>query len=394
MTANLVDTSDSWRRLPAPVWALVLARTVNRLGAFTLPFLAVVLVQEYDASITVAGYLLAAFGLATIPSRLFGGRLSDRIGARATILLGLVGTALAQLGVAAANGLTRAAVAVVLLGLAFEVYEPPSQAIIADVTSPEQRAVAFSLLGAAMAAAGMAAGLLAAVLAGLDLRWLLVADAASCLACAAVVALLLPPVRSTPVPTSSADVRPWADRRLLALLATGTVFAVVYLQVTIALPLTLTGRGLPPSVLGLLLTLSATTLVLGQPLLRLGQLRRLDDFRAMALGYLVLALGLLATGVATTLTEFALATLLASLGDLVLLGRAYAVVVDVAPGHARGRYLAVYGTSWGVAAIVAPLLGTQLLVRAGPALTWGAIALLCVALAAVQPVLRRRLVAR
>lgn len=403
MTANLADTSDSWRRLPATVWALVLARAVNRLGAFTLPFLAVVLVREYDASVTVAGYLLAAFGLATIASRLFGGRLSDRIGTRATILVGLLGTALAQLGVAGAGGLRAATVAVVLLGLAFEIYEPPSQALIADVTRPEQRAVAFSLLGASMAIAGMGAGLLAALLAGFDLRWLLVADAASCLACAVVVAVLLPSGRSAPGrgaptdaaigtdPGTAADVRPWADRRLLALLGVGTVFAVVYLQVTITLPLTLTGRGLPSSALGLLLTLGAATLVLGQPLLRLSWLRLLDDFRAMTLGYLVLGAGLVLTGVATSLPAFAAAVLLTSLGDLVLLGRAYAVVIEVAPERARGRYLAVYGTSWGVAAVVAPLLGTQLLVRGGPVLAWSTIVLLCIALAAVQPVLRQRL---
>ncbi|WP_343061534.1 MFS transporter [Nocardioides luti] len=404
MTTNLADTSDtrgttSWRRLPAVVWALVLARAVNRLGALTLPFLAVVLVGSYDASVATAGYLLAGFGLATIPSRLFGGRLSDRIGTRATILVGLVGTAAAQLGVALAGSLVQAAVAVVLLGLAFEIYEPPSQAIIADVTLPEQRAVAFSLLGAAMAGAGMGAGLLAAALAGLDLRWLLVADAASCLACAAVVAALLPGGRPAPPEQTddpgreSAGVRPWSDRRLLLLLGTGTVFAVVYLQVTIALPLTLTGRGLPASTLGLLLTLGAATMVLGQPLLRLPHLRRLDDFRAMTLGYLVLAAGLLLTGLVTSRAGFAVATLLTALGDLVLLGRAYAVVVDVSPAHARGRYLAVYGTSWGLAAIVAPLLGTQLLVHGGPVLTWTVVAALCLVLAAAQPAIRRRLLA-
>ena len=80
----------------------------------------------------------------------------------------------------------------VLLGLAFEVYEPPSQSLVADATSPEERPVAFGLLAAALAAAGMGAGLLAAVLAGIDLRWLFVADAATCLSCAAVVWWRLP----------------------------------------------------------------------------------------------------------------------------------------------------------------------------------------------------------
>src|SRR6476469_3362106 len=140
------STVTKWRSLPASVWLLVTARAVNRLGAFTLPFLSVTLVAEQGASVAQAGFLLAG-----------------------------------------ARSLTEAAVAVVLLGLAFEVYEPPSQSLVADATSPEDRPVAFGLLFAALAAAGMVAGLLAAVLAGVDLRWLFVADAVTCLACAAIV---------------------------------------------------------------------------------------------------------------------------------------------------------------------------------------------------------------
>ena len=150
------STVTTWRSLPAEVWLLVAARAVNRLGAFTLPFLSVTLVAELGASVAQAGYLLAAFGLATIPSRLLGGRLSDRWGtARRPSWRGWSARRPRQLLVAGSQTLTQAAVAVVLLGLAFEVYEPPSQSLVADATSPEDRPVAFGLLSAALAAAGM-----------------------------------------------------------------------------------------------------------------------------------------------------------------------------------------------------------------------------------------------
>ena len=167
-----------------------------------------------------AGYLLAAFGVATIPSRLLGGRLADRWGARVTIVAGLLGTAVGQLLVAGAQSLAQAGVAVVLLGLAFEVYEPPSQSLVADATTPEQRPVAFGLLFAVLAAAGMVAGLLAAVLAGVDLRWLFVADAASCVSCAAIVWWRLPG-RSGPAIASERGSGPWRDPRLLLLSPSG-----------------------------------------------------------------------------------------------------------------------------------------------------------------------------
>jgi MFS family permease len=181
----------------------------------------------------------------------------------------------------------------------------------------------------------------------------------------------------------------WRDPRLLVMLGVGTVFAVVYLQITIALPLTLAARDLAVSRTGILLTVSAATIVLAQPLLHARLLGRLDDFAAMTGGYVLLAVGLLATGYATSLPGFMAATVVWSLGDLVLLGRAYAVVATLVPAGRRGGYLAAYGTSWGVAAVLAPLLGTGLLSHGGPALVWSVLALLCLVLAAAQPVVRR-----
>ncbi len=375
-------TVTTWRALPRVVWLLVAARAVNRLGAFTLPFLAIALVAEVGVSVTQAGALMAAFGLATIPSRLLGGRLADAWGARTTIVVGLVGTAAGQLLVAWSSTTTQAWAAVVLLGLAFEVYEPPSQALVAGATNAEDRPVAFGLLAAALAAAGMGAGLLAAMLAGFGIRWLFVADAVTCLACAVVIRWCLPGRRSPGDRVREGPARPWRDQRLLVLLALGTAFAVVYLQVTITLPLTVTARGLSASVVGLLLTVSAATVVLAQPLLTLPWLRRRDDFSAMAVGYVVLAAGLLLTGLATNLAAYVAATVVWSIGDLVLMGRAYTLVSAIAPEHGRGAYLAAYGTSWGVAAVVAPLLGTQLLARAGPTVTWCVLAGISLVLAA------------
>lgn len=178
--------------LPRTVRLLLLARVVNRLGAFSLPFLTVLISTDHGASLTAAGLVSAVFGLATIPSRLAGGHLADRIGRRTTIVLGLCGCAVAQLAIAASASLTWAVAGAVLLGLAFELYEPPSQAIIGESVPEQQRVRAFSLFSAALAAGAMGAGLLAALLGRWDLRWLFVTDAATCLACALLIHLALP----------------------------------------------------------------------------------------------------------------------------------------------------------------------------------------------------------
>lgn len=392
------------------MWILVVARAVNKIGAFTLPFLGVVLTVEFKASLTETGVILAVFGAATIPSRLLGGQLADRLGRRRTIVLGLVGCAVAQLWIALSHTLWSAVLATVLLGLAFEIYEPPSQAMIADVTEPQDRPRAYGLYSAALAGAGVLAGLLAAAISHWDLRWLFVADAITCLCCATLVALALPAdvrrdattdvrrnsptearrdgVRAGGTVGRSGGVSAWRDGRLLLLLAGGTVFATIYMQLVIGIPLTLLEQGLPKSGTGVILAISAVTLIAAQRLL---QLQNLDDFRSIAIGYLLLAAGLVASAFAHTLLVFVIAAVLWSLGDLFLLTRYLTQASGLAPDEARGRYLAIFGLSWGIATTIAPLTVTQLLKTSGPSGLWLTSAAVAVVLAALQPWVRRQL---
>ena len=379
VTDNSGNTSHS---LPTPVQALIVARAVNRLGAFALPFTAVILVEDFATSVTTAGSIVALFGLASIPSRLVGGVLADRWGRRPTMVSGLVGCAVAQLAFAASPTLLLAGVSVALLGLVFELYEPPSQAIIADLCPPDQRPRAYSLLGTALAVAGVAAGLVATALSSVDLRWLLVADAVSCLAAAALVLAVVPWLKP-PTPASTTPASPWRDRRLLVMWLAGIGFATLYLASIVSLPLTLLAHGLPASHLGWLLSVSAAVLVISQRLLR-------DwtpaPFRAMRIGYAALSAGLVVAGFATGMAGFVLAVAIWSVGDLLLLGHPFAVVAGLAPTGASARYLAAYGTCWGVAAVIAPLVGTRLL-AVDPLLLWGCAAALALTLAAAQPLI-------
>ncbi|WP_338697647.1 MFS transporter [Streptomyces sp. Q6] len=382
--------------LPRAVWWLIAARAVNRLGAFSLSFLTVLIATRYGASAATAGLVSAAFGLATIPSRLVGGRLADRLGRRRTIVVGLTGCAVAQLGIAAADSLAVTAGFVVLLGLVFELYEPPSQALIADAVGASERVRAYSLLNAALAAAGMGAGLVAAGLGRWDLRWLFVADAVTCLVCALVVRRVLPADRPRVgrAAERAGDIAPWRDATLLALLASGTLFALVYLQIMITLPLALAHRGLRPADAGLLFTASALTIVVGQPLLRLKPLAALSTPAAFATGYVLLAAGLAGYGATHSLGAHVVPTVVWSLGDLVLMGRVYALVADLAPAGGTGRYLAVFGTSWGIAGVVAPVVGTQLLQHLGVTVLWLTMSAVCLALAVTQPFLAHAVAAR
>jgi len=379
--------------LPRRVRLLVAARAVNQLGAFSLAFLTVLLSRGFGASLATAGAVSAGFGLATIPSRLLGGRLADRLGRRRTILLGLVGCAAAQLGIATAPDLAVAAVCAVLLGLAFELYEPPSQAMIADAIPAEGRASAYALLTTALAVGNMGAGLVADVVGRANLRWLFVVDAATCLACALIIRLALPADQPSAkrVDEAAPGPNPWRDRALLTMTAAGTVFALVYMLMLVSLPLSLSADGMNPASAGLVMAVSTLALVAARPVMRLRRLADLSATAAFAAGYLLMAGGLAGYAVAHTLLVLLAPTVAWSLGNLLLMGHAFAVVSGLAPPGASARYLAVYGLSWGFATVAAPLAGTWLIGAFGPGTLWTAMAVVCLAMAVAQPPLLRRL---
>lgn len=252
--------------------------------------------------------------------------------------------------------------------MCFEVYEPASQGLVADVTPDEHLPRAYGLLGAALALAGVVAGLLAAVVGRAGLRWLFVVDAGTAVACALLVAVALHPRATAPHSVDpSSGPTPWRDRRLLVLMATGTAFATVYVSIPMAMPLSLAEAGRPASDAGLLEALGAVVVVGAQPLLD----RTGPTSPRLVTGYALIAAGAAVAAALPTMAGYAAATLAVSVGDVLLLGSAYTLVARIAPAGARARYFAVYGVTWGIALTLGPSLMGVLLTR-GPATFWAA----------------------
>lgn len=385
MTVIQPLTSHQGARWPRSLVVLVIARAVNRLGSFAMAFLAVTLVEVHGASLATAGAVVTAFGVATIPSRLLGGWMADTVGRRPTIVAGLVACAVAQVVIAASAGVAGALVGATLLGLAYEIYEPASQALIAESVEVERRPQAYGLYGAAMAVAGVAAGALAAIVGGVDLRLLFVADALTCL-CAAALVLAL--VRDTSRPRSSREgfgASPWRDRRLLMMLALGTGFATAWILSTVALPLTVSARGHDAAATGWLLLVAALVTIAGQRLLR-GAAGR--PFPLMRAGLVLMAVGFAVIAYAAPFPLLTLGCAIVALGEVLLLGPPIALVAGLATDGSRAGYLAAYGTCWGIAQTIGPMLATGLM-SLGTPIVWLTGAGLCLVLAAVTaPVAR------
>ena len=109
-----------------------------------LPFYA----EHFGASALMVGLLSTSFSVAQFLFAPFWGRLSDRIGRRPVILLGLLGSAVSYALFAIATSLPALFVARTLAGVA-GANIPTAQAFIADTATPETRARGMGIIGAA-----------------------------------------------------------------------------------------------------------------------------------------------------------------------------------------------------------------------------------------------------
>lgn len=358
---------------------LVAARVVNRLGGAGMAFLGVRMTRDLGVPLATTGTVLAVFGLCTIPSRVLGGVVTTRWGPRVALVGGLAAAGVAQAVVAAGGSLAVVVVGVVLLGLAYEVVEPATQTAVLLGVEPERRASRFSLLWACVAVAGVVAGLVAALVTRWGVGALFAVDAATSLAAAALVAVLLP--RLAP-PGGRAAARPWRaalDRRLLAWTALCCVPCTVVMVVVLMLPVVLDRTGHPPSVAALLISLSAAAALAAQRLLARWELR-VSAPTVLAVGYALLGAALAVWAVGG-LPALALGAVLDGAAASLVVGTQQAVASRlVAPG-AEAAVMTVQGLAWGVATVAAPLVGAALLAR-GPAVLWLGAAGVCLALAA------------
>ena len=362
--------------LPRAFWVLWWGTLVNRLGGFVQPLLALYLTQVRDVSVTRTGAVLTLFGLGGALSQPLGGVLADRIGRRRTMVLGLLTSAASLLAVGAARSLVAIGVAVLVYGLCLDVFRPASRAAVVDLVAPADlpRAVALNFwainLGFAVATP------LAGALAVHGYWWLFALDAATCVAFAGLLLRGVPETRPVQAEQQPGSLREVLRDRLMVALCVGTLLqAVVYLQAFLTLPLAFTADGLSTAAYGAVLGLNGLLIIVLQPLL-LGVASGRGD-RLLLWSGVLQGVGFGGTALADDLVGHVAALTVWTVGEVLQAGVMGALVGALAPVHLRGRYMGTHGFAYGLAGLLAPLLGTQVLARLGEAWLWSGALVLC-----------------
>jgi MFS family permease len=132
----------------SPLAILFVTVFLDLLGfGIVVPFLAYY-VESFGAKASTVGLLMSAFSLAQFLFAPVWGRLSDRVGRRPIILVGLLGSAIGFTLFGLAGSLPLLFIGRIVAGVSGATI-PTAQAYIADSTSAENRAKGMGLIGAA-----------------------------------------------------------------------------------------------------------------------------------------------------------------------------------------------------------------------------------------------------
>jgi DHA1 family multidrug resistance protein-like MFS transporter len=107
-------------------------------------------VEKFGADAATLGFLVAVFALMQFFFAPIWGRLSDRIGRKPLITLGLFGFALAEFIFAFATDLWMLFLSRIIAGIFGAAIMPSAMAYVSDVTTPDKRGQGMGYLGAAM----------------------------------------------------------------------------------------------------------------------------------------------------------------------------------------------------------------------------------------------------
>ena len=321
------------------------------------------------------GFVLGAFGVASLVGRPIAGVASDRFGARRVMLIGSASLTLGALGVAGTRALVVLCALRVLQAIGYVAFTTAGTALVVSLVAPEERGRRLAVFGAAAnVAISLSPAAIAALLEVAPVEGGLVAAAAFA-ALGGLLALRLP---ATTAPASTAGGplvwaiprRLWVPMLASALLGAG--FAAFFQFAPILAERRAASSGLLYAVYG--------AAIIGTRVGGSGLLDRIDVARVVALAAGLMAVGHalieLSTGFAPLLPA---AVLMAASGGLfhpALIAR-HAALLPEAPGRASAAFYLAFDLGIGVGSW---LFGIALQLAGLPGLYWAAAALVAAVL--------------
>jgi MFS family permease len=363
---------------PRQFWLLFVGMVISALGSSMVwPFLMIYVTERLQLPLATTASLMTLNAAMGLIFAFVAGPVTDRFGRKWVMVVSLAMNALAYLLMIRADSLAAFAVLMGIAGAFNPLYRVGADAMMADLVPPEKRLNAYSLMRTShnigIALGPVIGGFLATIsysiafacaAAGLATFSLLIAFFAR-------ETLVRIPAQTRPKKEKFGGYgRILKDRPFIS-------FAVVITltQMCAALIWVLLGvyakqnYQVPESQYGWIATTNALMVVFFQfPVTQVT--RRFPSLWMLAAGSLFYAIGVGSVVLGQGFWGFWVSMVVMTIGELILSPTATAYAANSAPPDMRGRYMSIYGLTWGAASGIAPVIGGYLNDTFGPITIW------------------------
>jgi MFS family permease len=357
------------RETPVSARFALLGVFINQFGAFLQFFLVLYLTQRGFTD-EQAGVALGAYSVGAIVGTLFGGGLTDRLGPRWTIVLGLASAAVFTVSVTMLHPFAAIVVVVALAGAMTQAARPAVSALLFGLVPESRQVMTFAIYRTALNTGQIAGPLVAVWLSTISWNLVFYVDGLTSLAYCAIAAFLLPADRKPAEAVAEAESVGAAakkasyltilhDSKYLAYLALMLANGLVHVQIFAVIPLQLKAEGYGTWAYGTVATVSAF-MVVGLELFVTRFTQNWPAWVAIMSGWVLLVVGRGGWGLPGGLAIGLAASIVAIIGQIIGGPAAFAYPAKVAPARAMGRYIAAAHSMFGLGYAIGPVVGVLL----------------------------------
>jgi MFS family permease len=333
------------------------------------------------------GIIFAIWAVTSQVGSVVGGALTDKMGRKTMVIFGLIISAMSALAMGFVNDLNVFYITVAIAGTLGDMGGPAQQAMVADLLPEEKRAQGYGVWRVVANLAVMIGPLIGGWMATSSYLSLFITDAITSTITAGIVMATLPETKPESVDDKEEEnllrtfigyIKVFKDLIFMEFILAAILMNTVYVQMNSTLPVYLRDvHNSPPSTYGIILSINAGMVVVFQFWVT-RKMSSIPPMLVMALGTLFYLVGFGMYGFVSGFFMFTLAMVILTIGEMILIPVAQALVAQFAPEDMRGRYMAVYGIAWSIPFAIGPYIAGLVMEKIDPNWVWYGSAVVCI----------------